>query len=75
MGCTIMQPWYMGSGANDTLLYLSALTRVYANATTQLYIFYPRLLLAQATVLNATAWVGYLRGTGSGNVSRPWKYL
>jgi hypothetical protein len=66
MGCTIMQPWYMGSGANDTLLYLSALTRVYANATTQLYIFYPRLLLAQATVLRRQRGLGICGVRGAG---------
>lgn len=72
-GRMIMRPLYMDFGTTDS--NISMMTRMNDNATTQQYMFGPRLLVTPVTLPNVTEWTVYLPQTaGASNATQPWTY-
>jgi alpha-glucosidase (family GH31 glycosyl hydrolase) len=70
-GRAIMRPLYMDFERTDP--QIAKMTRENVNATTQQYMFGPRLLVTPVTLPNATEWEVYLPQTGQ-NETKPWTY-
>ncbi|GAQ07486.1 alpha-xylosidase A [Aspergillus lentulus] len=70
-GRSIMRPLYMDFERTDP--QIAKMTRENVNATTQQYMFGPRLLVTPVTLPNATEWEVYLPQTGQ-NETKPWTY-
>jgi alpha-glucosidase (family GH31 glycosyl hydrolase) len=66
-----MRPLYMDFERTDP--QIAKMTRENVNATTQQYMFGPRLLVTPVTLPNATEWEVYLPQTGQ-NETKPWTY-
>lgn len=71
-GRMIMRPLYMDFERSDP--HVSEWTRSNSNATTQQYMFGPRLLVAPVTLPNVTEWTVYLPQLASNNTARPWTH-
>lgn len=76
-GRVIMRPLYMDFGVSDE--NIMTLTRNNSNATTQQYMFGPRLLVTPVTLPNTTEWKVYLPRTAQekamGNATmKPWTH-
>ena len=70
-GRMIMRPLYMDFETSDA--QIADWTRLNNNATTQQYMFGPRLLVTPVTLPNVTEWSVYLPKT-AGNDTKPWTY-
>ncbi|PKX97921.1 glycosyl hydrolase, family 31 [Aspergillus novofumigatus IBT 16806] len=70
-GMSIMRPLYMDFERTDP--QIAKMTRENVNATTQQYMFGPRLLVTPVTLPNATEWEVYLPQTGQ-DETKPWTY-
>ena len=66
-----MRPLYMDFEKSDP--QIASMTQANTNATTQQYMFGPRLLVTPVTTPNATEWSVYLPQTGD-NGTQPWTY-
>ncbi|KAJ9209621.1 CAZyme family GH31 [Paecilomyces variotii] len=70
-GRSIMRPLYMDFERTDP--HIAAMTRKNTNATTQQYMFGPRLLVTPVTTPNVTEWSVYLPQIGTREI-KPWTY-
>jgi len=71
-GRMIMRPLFMDFSTTDS--NINNMTKMNSNATTQQYMFGPRVLVTPVTLPNVTEWTVYLPDTGVSNGTKPWTY-
>lgn len=71
-GRMMMRPLYVDFEKSDP--HISEWTQSNSNATTQQYMFGPRLLVAPVTLPNVTEWSVYLPQPAGADGSRPWTH-